>query len=849
MSVFGDGKSEQPNRLGFADRETLPPGGGYSVYNFETKEAGIGIPNVLMTVKSTPSPVSLYCNPSWITAGDSSHRIAGPFNSIWSFEGTSHVGSVYLAANDPVTRRPDARKYGTPAYNSYTPSYNCTVINYDTDKPAHYTLSATFNFHDVRLVAAEQEAMSNIYDKVCRGRTKATEAALAKGAKGGGVKDNGLEGLPCGQWVNIDGLNGKSPFTDFCTVASSACNRDGHLTQLNMNGWNLGGIFPFEELRKLSALTELDLGNNPDMGGQLTAMFNAIATLKHLMAVEVGGNAAMAVTSDLVKDSSLCIAVTGGLRVLNMEGLGMSAIQIPPCLISQGSTLEELRLGNNGIGGVIPDVPEASSQLQYLSLRGNRLEGTIPATVGLAPSLLTLDVTGNSISGRIPPTLGQSGILRYLHLGYNNLTGAIPSSLGLHGSLEALDVRNNQLSALPDSWYTGANILMSRAPLAYLRLANNKFGSGFPSALSKLPRLAFLSMEGNKFSGELPDVKGGFSQLRHFDGSSNSLSGVIPQSWSGSGIIRLHPTEAALISQATGSGSSAEAAAASLKAATFQQVFNVSGNQLTGSVPLWLYGDNVPEWTTGGVDLSSNRLSLDCGRPLPLQLLYLTHRRACPQLPPPQALAAATAAAESNKGVDAGVGKAPAISPNAAPAVVEAATPPLPLPQGFATAPLSGEQVKDTLQAASPDSAAIVAEAAEEGTALPQGQPLQGSSRGLHRYAKAIICLGVIAVVGLAATLALLFHPGRGHHQGFLDRFLDRFRQTRPSGFADFDDAEVGYGIHHTALAHHTRGEGAGGNVQMGLTRHSDPYDDDCNEDSPFGHQASSERDYDLPPK
>lgn len=39
------------------------------------------------------------------------------------------------------------------------------VINYDTDLPAHYTLSATFNFHDVKLNDQEQSAMRIIYNE------------------------------------------------------------------------------------------------------------------------------------------------------------------------------------------------------------------------------------------------------------------------------------------------------------------------------------------------------------------------------------------------------------------------------------------------------------------------------------------------------------------------------------------------------------------------------------------------------------------------------------------------------------------------------------------------------------
>ena len=39
------------------------------------------------------------------------------------------------------------------------------MINYDTDQPAHYTLTATSNFHDVVLVDQEQAALKAIWNQ------------------------------------------------------------------------------------------------------------------------------------------------------------------------------------------------------------------------------------------------------------------------------------------------------------------------------------------------------------------------------------------------------------------------------------------------------------------------------------------------------------------------------------------------------------------------------------------------------------------------------------------------------------------------------------------------------------
>lgn len=70
-----------------------------------------------------------------------------------------------------------------------------------------------------------------------------------------------------------------------------------------------------------------------------------------LQVVELTGNAGMSgtfgyeATEENNKNSALCKTVNGGLRILNMNGLGLEGLAIPDCLMGTQSTLEELRLG------------------------------------------------------------------------------------------------------------------------------------------------------------------------------------------------------------------------------------------------------------------------------------------------------------------------------------------------------------------------------------------------------------------------------------------------------------------------------------------------------------------------
>jgi hypothetical protein len=56
----------------------------------------------------------------------------------------------------------------------------------------------------------------------------------------------------------------------------------GQLTQFNMNGWNLGGNFPVDQLARFRALSEIDISNNPNMRADLKKMFDSFAQLQNL---------------------------------------------------------------------------------------------------------------------------------------------------------------------------------------------------------------------------------------------------------------------------------------------------------------------------------------------------------------------------------------------------------------------------------------------------------------------------------------------------------------------------------------------------------------------------------------
>ena len=91
--------------------------------------------------------------------------------------------------------------------------------------------------------------------------------------------------------------------------------------------------------------------------------------------VELTGNTAMSgtfgyeATEDNNQNSDLCKTVAGGLRILNMNNLGLSNLAIPDCLLGPQSTLEEVRLGEL----LTADIPLGGGALPSLLGPRNRL--------------------------------------------------------------------------------------------------------------------------------------------------------------------------------------------------------------------------------------------------------------------------------------------------------------------------------------------------------------------------------------------------------------------------------------------------------------------------------------------
>ncbi|GJM87740.1 hypothetical protein PR202_ga03725 [Eleusine coracana subsp. coracana] len=203
-----------------------------------------------------------------------------------------------------------------------------------------------------------------------------------------------------------------------------------------------------------------------------------------------------------------------------------------PSSIGKLSNLENLILVGCSFSGEIPEELGQLTQLIFLSLNSNRFTGSIPASLGNLSKLYWFDLADNRLTGELPvsnginPGLDNLTNTKHFHFGMNQLSGTIPSQIfNSHMKLIHLLLDNNNFSgSIPST-------LGLLSPLEVLRFDNNYHLTGpVPSNINNLTKLAELHMENNKLTGLLPDLTGMIA-LSFVDMSNNSFNASAVPDW------------------------------------------------------------------------------------------------------------------------------------------------------------------------------------------------------------------------------------------------------------------------------------------------------------------------------
>eukprot|EP00253_Pinus_taeda_P016781 PITA_16781 len=216
-----------------------------------------------------------------------------------------------------------------------------------------------------------------------------------------------------------------------------------------------------------------------------------------------------------------------------------------PRNLCKGGILFQLVIFSNNFSGSLPPFDSCSSSLQYAQLYNNQLSGEVPSTLWSCQTLVELKVDNNLFEGRIPVEIGGANKLKWLQLDKNRFSGMIPPQIGQLRNLVYFSASNNRLfGPLPDK-------LAGLSSINYLQLDHNSLSGGIPNGIISLTRLSHLNLGSNRLTGKISPSLGSMSTLNFLDLSNNLLTGEIPPEL---GRLRL-------------------------------DIFNVSGNQLSGSIP------------------------------------------------------------------------------------------------------------------------------------------------------------------------------------------------------------------------------------------------------------------------
>ncbi|GMI76960.1 hypothetical protein like AT5G66330 [Hibiscus trionum] len=242
----------------------------------------------------------------------------------------------------------------------------------------------------------------------------------------------------------------------------------------------------------------------------------------------------------------------GDIEVLKQLKNGVHPNSVSPgsCLTSWDFTLDpcDSLFGERFTCGFRCDLSVSGlSRVTELTLDSAGYAGSLSSPSWNLPYLQTLDLSNNFFSGSIPGSLANLTRLTRLGLSRNTFSGEIPSAIGSLSSLEELYLDNNNLEG----------------PI--------------PASFNRLVSLKRLEIQSNHLSGELPEL-GSLKNLYFLDASNNAISGYLPTT--------LPPS---LIQISMRNNTIQGTIPQSLQYLTSLQVLDLSHNELTDSVPYFLF--------------------------------------------------------------------------------------------------------------------------------------------------------------------------------------------------------------------------------------------------------------------
>mmetsp|Transcript_7027 Transcript_7027/g.14530 ORF Transcript_7027/g.14530 Transcript_7027/m.14530 type:complete len:959 (-) Transcript_7027:247-3123(-) len=254
------------------------------------------------------------------------------------------------------------------------------------------------------------------------------------------------------------------------------------------------------------------LFNGPDFGGEIPVSLLELPSLSYLTVKQNSGSWSLPDNVDNISPKLTNLDVSHS----NFRGT------IPRWIYESNVVVLDLAF-NEFQGPIFPEdeIIDFLPRIELLSYHGNRhLYGTLPDALGrLGGTLKVLALGNNQIGGSVPESIGNLSNLELLSLDDNAMTGTLPSSMTSMTSLRHLVLSSN-------SFHGSVTVLESMKNLTSVLIHSNEFSGELPGGIFdgvSSDSSLYLDVGINRFSGDIPSSYGNVPNLTFFGATRNGF--------------------------------------------------------------------------------------------------------------------------------------------------------------------------------------------------------------------------------------------------------------------------------------------------------------------------------------
>jgi len=255
------------------------------------------------------------------------------------------------------------------------------------------------------------------------------------------------------------------------------------------------------------------LFNGPDFGGEIPVSLLELPSLSYLTVKQNSGSWSLPDNVDNISPKLTNLDVSHS----NFRGT------IPRWIYESNVVVLDLAF-NEFQGPIFPEdeIIDFLPRIELLSYHGNRhLYGTLPDALGrLGGTLKVLALGDNQIGGSLPESIGNLSNLELLSLNDNAMTGSLPATLANMTSLSHLVLSSN-------SFRGSVNVLESMKNLTSVLIHSNEFSGTLPGGIFggvSSDSSLYLDVGNNRFSGDIPTSYGNVPNLTFFGAARNNFN-------------------------------------------------------------------------------------------------------------------------------------------------------------------------------------------------------------------------------------------------------------------------------------------------------------------------------------